>query len=739
MPGSPLRATQSPRQSTAPTAQSRPRHAPRKSSVRATPQVFASPSQILMDPSENTGLLHVDEHLRKKRRVTFSRRQELTDYDREEPTVNIRPASEMPMPDTPSSANSSNMTQSSVESDSMSMDMSMTGVYHAPQHQSPRGTSTSQSAPYHLSSPRRPSSLGRYSTGTANSDEDDDEDSESESDEEEGEGEEESMSMDMSMTGVYHAPQPQPQQQQQRSQQSPAKPVSAKSSPAKPSPAKPSFAKPSPAKPSSAKSSPAKPSPAKPSPARTPTARSVVPRLSLPRRLSAASRYSTGSVNSDKHVEAEEEVEDEEEEEEEEEGSEGKSDEEDSMSVDMSLASVHNSVPRPRPSTTQSSLPRPSLAPEFEQTLRETAAAEGKNKNLRDDWLPKLRALHAQLKAKAQKESARTEAIKSCDPDELAGLHQAIEEQSAFLSEFRQQKKRAAEQFQRVQSRLDEVLDQKQTLVDAISGAREVYQSIQGCTRGEAARLLQEVGNVQRLHLWTVIRLPEGKQRNGRVELVYDSALILQADLVESGLHAARPSIAGGRVHAAGKMPALRNAEIKLCKPQSAGPIQKFAVDVLNEVVKDLTSVACPATEILRTISNVWLRQSQLQGEFDMLQARWPTEVTRTASNFSSAGLTLRSSILLKRLRAKVRFQVGCSAAMLLTVEGVSEGAGAGLLDGHAGWETNSVRIESVYGAVDSALMTEQVIDCLERSAGQVGPSARLVHACETVLTAYDV
>ncbi|CAD6902576.1 unnamed protein product [Tilletia controversa] len=690
MPASPLKPTQSPRQATASTtaaAQHVKRNAPRKSSVRPTPQVFASPSQVLMmDPSENTGAHLVDEHTRKQRRVTFSRRQELTDYDREEPTVNIRPASEMPMPDTPSTAaesSTANLTQSSVESESMSMDMSMTGVYQRPglTPASPRpardeedssdddhSSVESESMDMSMTDVYQRPGLTAASPRPVRGDEDSIDDDQSSA---------ESQSMEMSMTGVY-----QPQSSAPASPRMSNTPLSARSSTVNLTP-------------SSAGSD----------------SRSMDMSLTgvyQPENPVSASRSLLVDMDEDNSED----------------------------DVEKSVAVLNHNKPEPQ-------LSRAELA----QTLRDNAVAEGKNKNMREDWLPRLRALHAQLRAKAQKESARTEAIKTCDPDELAGLHQAIDEQSAFLSDSRQKKKRAAEQFQRVRSRLDDVLDQKHALVDAISTAREVYQSIQGCTRGEAARLLQETTQVQRLHLWTVVRLPaesrkQQQQRNTTrvVELVYDAAVVLQAELVESGLHSARSSIAGGRFHAAGKMPALRNAEVRLCKGgEGAGLIQKFAIDVLNEVVRDLTSTACPATEILRTVSNVWLRQSQLQGEFDLLQARWPTELIRTSSPFSSASLVLRSSMLLKRRRAKIRFQTGCSAGMLLTLEGMGEGARAGLLEGQAGWETDSVRVEGVYGGVDSTAMTAQVVDCLERFAGQVGPSSRLVHACDTLLAIYDV
>ncbi|CAD6926756.1 unnamed protein product, partial [Tilletia controversa] len=665
MPASPLKPTQSPRQATASTtaaAQHVKRNAPRKSSVRPTPQVFASPSQVLMmDPSENTGAHLVDEHTRKQRRVTFSRRQELTDYDREEPTVNIRPASEMPMPDTPSTAaesSTANLTQSSVESESMSMDMSMTGVYQRPglTPASPRparddedssdddhSSVESESMDMSMTDVYQRPGLTAASPRPVRGDEDSIDDDQSSA---------ESQSMEMSMTGVY-----QPQSSAPASPRMSNTPLSARTPTINLTPS--GVYQPQ----SSARASSRMPN--------TPlSARSSTVNLT-PSSAGSDSRSMdmslTGVYQPENPVSASR-----------------------SLLVDMDEDNSEDNVEK-SVAVLNHNKPEPQLSrAELAQTLRDNAVAEGKNKNMREDWLPRLRALHAQLRAKAQKESARTEAIKTCDPDELAGLHQAIDEQSAFLSDSRQKKKRAAEQFQRVRSRLDDVLDQKHALVDAISTAREVYQSIQGCTRGEAARLLQETTQVQRLHLWTVVRLPaesrkQQQQRNTTrvVELVYDAAVVLQAELVESGLHSARSSIAGGRFHAAGKMPALRNAEVRLCKGgEGAGLIQKFAIDVLNEVVRDLTSTACPATEILRTVSNVWLRQSQLQGEFDLLQARWPTELIRTSSPFSSASLVLRSSMLLKRRRAKIRFQAGCSAGMLLTLEGMGEGARAGLLEG---------------------------------------------------------
>ncbi|KAK0532173.1 hypothetical protein OC842_003367 [Tilletia horrida] len=722
MPASPLRATQSPRQSMATASHPPPRNAPRKSAVRATPQVFASPSQVLADPSEGTAAF-ADDHTRKKRRVTFSRRQELTDYDREEPTVNIGRASEMPMPDTPSST--SNLTQSSIESESMSMDMSMTGVFNAPAppqrtQPMPGSSSTGAFGSYRLSSPRRPSS-GRVSNLSRVTSEED-EDSESES----GSEEDESMSLDMSMTNVQNV----------RARTSLPRPPSAPASPSSVgSQSRMSMASPV-RQPHSTSTSPARQarlSLASPSRQRVITADQLLDEEedainnSIRHDRSRSVASPRGSFNQSMQ----------------------RPDEEPDFSDDDSEADVEKSIAVQENSamelTDVHSDPAPPVVSraELEKTLRETAAAESKNKHMREDWLPKLRALHAELKAKAEKEKARTEAIRSCDPDELANLHQAIEEQSAILSEFRQKKQRSADHLQRIQSRLDEVLVQKQNLLDAISAAREVYQSIQGCTRGEAARLLQEAGNVQKLHLWTAIHLPAatGKSQtsSGRVELLYDSALLLQAELVESGLHAARPSIVGGRFHAAGKMPALKNARVKLCKPEAAGPIQLFAIDVLDEVVQQLTSAACPATEVLRTISNLWLRQAQLQAEVDMLQARWPTTVTRTSAAASWNGLTLSTSLLLKRQRAKIRFVVGCSAAMLLGgAEGEEVAASSGLLEGQAGWEAHPTLVERVYGNVNAEAMAALASDSLERAGNKVGASARLVHTCEEMLAVFD-
>ncbi|KAL9939640.1 hypothetical protein V8E36_001457 [Tilletia maclaganii] len=680
MPASPLRATQSPRQSTA-TAAKPPRNAPRKSAVRATPQVFASPSQIITETNENTGIFP-DDHTRKKRRVTFSRRQELTDYDREEPTLNIRPASEMPMPDTPSSA--SNLTQSSVESESMSMDMSMTGVYTAPAqrtHPSPGGSSVASSsfASHRLSSPRHPFS-GRVSNlSHVSSANDDDEDSDSASDEDE------SMSMDMSMTNVQNTR----------------------------------------------------------------------------RRLSIVNNQSM-SMETDVELESKQEPEadddddgtDGEEETIEEAGQEQEQEQEDETAEEVT---ADEDLTREENDTSEATVELEVSRAQLEQTLRDTAAAESKNKNMREYWLPRLRALHAELRAKRDKEQARTEAIKSCDPDVLADLHQAIEEQSAVLNDFRQKKQRAADHLRRIQSRLDEVLDQQHSLQDAIAAAREVCQSISGCTRGEAARLLRESTHLQQLHLWKVVQFPsatgKGQSHGASVKMVYDASVMLHAELVESGVHTARPSIAGPRSNPVGKMPALRNAYVSLCKAEAAGPIQIFAADVLNDIVQQLTASACPAMEILRTISNVWTRQAQLQGEADLLKSRWPTTITRSRSREASDGLTLTSTILLKRRRAKLHFKIGCSVDMLLGAEGEgdegqvemllgAEGSGKvarhGLLEGQAGWEARLVSVERVYGAINSDTAEQFISECLERSLGQTGSCARLAHACEDLVAALD-
>ncbi|KAK0546700.1 hypothetical protein OC845_004458 [Tilletia horrida] len=777
---SPLRPTQSPRQATANDNRSKQRNAPRKSAVRATPQVFASPSQILADPTDQaqTALANVagrpslggapDDHTRKKRRVTFSRRQELTDYDREEPTVNIRPASEMPMPDTPSTQ--SNLTQSSVESESMSMDMSMTGIYNqtpVSAHSSHRASSSFASpgssmsiSGYRLSSPHRPS-MGRSSVGSARSSAyDDDEDSEEDDDDED-----QSMSMDMSMTNVQNAVRPRSSISLYQSRQS-LKPQDVSSARSRPSV---SFNQ------SRQSLNPQELSSARPRPSvsfnqsrhslgseqaelsrRSPAAQDPV----RSRRSSVAQPIETEAQNAG----------------------------------ELSMRSRHSLSQQPdrsRHSLNSSDVSRARSSPPLQKVDADLSGASthhpesmdistgAEQQDESDDSEADVELQLQDTTVEVQKR-ARMEAIQACDQEVLADLHEAIDEQASVLNDYRQKRQRANDQLERIQARLNEVLGQKQVLVEAIASARDVYQSIQASTGGsskmgnggplESARLLHGFEKkIPGLHRWTV-NLKPNAQLNKRVgagsmaspvEMVYDSVLILQATLDRNSAAAQAVEAAkGGRrsssaMSAMSKMPLLRHAQVQLARGTPAGStrvIQDFAVDVVNDTLQQLTATACSSALVMRTVSHIWQRQTQVQGEFAFLQARRPTEVIRIETtgvpvsmddsasdrDVNNQALMLSSTVVLKRLRAKIRFHVGCSADMFAGIR-VGEGAELEYLDGPAGWEAHTAVIEGVYGDVDSEAMMDQAIECLERSSGQVGPYARLVHACDTLSAIYDV
>lgn len=63
---------------------------------------------------------------------------------------------------------------------------------------------------------------------------------------------------------------------------------------------------------------------------------------------------------------------------------------------------------------------------------------------------------------------------------------------STFLESFRADHREAVDNLERVQARVDEVLERKRAAEDGIAAARAACEQIKGFTKGEAARLSRE-------------------------------------------------------------------------------------------------------------------------------------------------------------------------------------------------------------------------------------------------------
>ncbi|KAN0066138.1 hypothetical protein ACQY0O_000232 [Thecaphora frezii] len=356
---------------------------------------------------------------------------------------------------------------------------------------------------------------------------------------------------------------------------------------------------------------------------------------------------------------------------------------------------------------------------------------EEKRERLSKHLLPPLRARHLELEWELNAARRRQMEIEECDQEELKSLYASIEEQHEVLESMRSKLTETEQSHQRVVKRLHENEEKMASATEMIAQAHAVCDQIQGCTRGEAQRLLREIRNLERLHLVRIANVSAatavatGGAEAGwtRIEVVLDGWL-----LVGLGLDVQQ----GGEV----KEVTMRS----LGKDEGNGPslVHQLAVKILSaEFEKERPN---HAVLILRRISKTLIRHRHLLAEIEHLRCRFPLELipadtdgeapapataatatkTKTAATVPQE-LYLRASVLLPRQRSKV------------VIEARSNLVGSGA--GHATFDTDSVKVETVYGPADALAISAQILDCLAADP-TIGCLSR---ACLQTVETFDV
>ncbi|SPO34584.1 uncharacterized protein PSFLO_00055 [Pseudozyma flocculosa] len=340
---------------------------------------------------------------------------------------------------------------------------------------------------------------------------------------------------------------------------------------------------------------------------------------------------------------------------------------------------------------------------------------EEKREVLGQKLLPPLRTRHLELQRELNAARRRQKEIEECDQDELKSLYASIEEQHEVLESMRAKLDETTQSHQRVLKRLHENEEKMASASDMIAKARAVCDQIQGCTRGEARRLLGEIRNLEKLHLVRIARVgvaPKEKKDEERsaIEVVMDGWLLvsLTLDLVNAGaVEAVSLQSVSEKGSAASEVDLIRQAAVGILRAEFQKEKPQNAVLILRRIFKTL------------------IRHRHLQAEIEHLRCRFPLQLVATGGDASSTGderhLSLRASVLLPRQRSKIVIQARSNLACIASDQPT--------------FEPDQVRVETVYGPADALAMSTQILDCLaaDPTIGSLG------RACLETVETFDV
>ncbi|SPO20699.1 uncharacterized protein UTRI_00175 [Ustilago trichophora] len=371
-----------------------------------------------------------------------------------------------------------------------------------------------------------------------------------------------------------------------------------------------------------------------------------------------------------------------------------------------------------------------------------------KKEQLQQEILPVLRVKHAKLKADLALAKQRQAEIETCDAEELKGLYSSIEEQHEVLESMRAKLMDVEEQHERLLVRLEENREKMAAAQEMVDKAHATVDQIQGYTRGEAGRLLREIRNLEKLHLVRVLdngfdpsldEVEKGAESadngaNRDVVLILDGWLQVSMSLLASSSANQLPHNSKiSRIQLKQKGTRASNDDTNL--------VRKLAVQILQTDfnVEFADGIPQDALVILRRISQTLIRQRILLAEIEHLRCRFPVQllddvaskstapilngtpdasISSTAEQAGDYEVALQASVLLPNKRSKIVITATSD------LKGVGESRSILLAD--------SVKVERIYGSVDTEAMSLQILDCIETDPTIGSLSKAFIETIET-------
>ncbi|SPO19783.1 uncharacterized protein UTRI_00175_B [Ustilago trichophora] len=371
-----------------------------------------------------------------------------------------------------------------------------------------------------------------------------------------------------------------------------------------------------------------------------------------------------------------------------------------------------------------------------------------KKEQLQQEILPVLRVKHAKLKADLALARQRQAEIETCDDEELKGLYSSIEEQHEVLESMRAKLMDVEEQHERLLVRLEENREKMAAAQEMVDKAHATVDQIQGYTRGEAGRLLREIRNLEKLHLVRILdngfdpsldEVEKGAESadnsaNRDVVLILDGWLQVSMSLLASSSANQLPHNSKvSRIQLKQKGTRSSNDDTNL--------VRKLAVQILQTDfnVEFADGIPQDALVVLRRISQTLIRQRILLAEIEHLRCRFPVQllddvankyttpilngtpdasISSTTEQAGDCEVALQASVLLPNKRSKIVITATSD------LKGVGESRSILLAD--------SVRVERVYGSVDTEAMSLQILDCIETDPTIGSLSKAFIETIET-------